>query len=352
MERSIPDNAQTDDAGSTSVNVLTRHGSLTARPGMRTRAATRTAPSPFAEWTSRALINPRQRRRAVELQPSPDSAPVAEPPPANFDPNPEPQPRDIAAAHGFVDQRDSIIRYVRDAIATAVDRQKEYADQRGRKHLERFNVGDRVLLSTLGITPTSVTYLGANKLAPRFIGPFKIVKVLGDAYTLQLPTALRLHPTFYVGRLRRYHPATIPSDAVDPPRPHTGDLPTRRAAAAPDDASPDSPAPDPPRAGADAASPRRTPTRADPPFERDGPAPLVDTAGHARHIVDRILNHADPRAILIPHSGATWCAGWAPCRIAGSLVTSSSLIFRTVAAYETDLAPVTDRAEDAPVRRA
>ncbi|ETO99624.1 hypothetical protein F441_22960, partial [Phytophthora nicotianae CJ01A1] len=226
---------------------------------MRTRAATRTAPSPFAEWTSRALINPRQRRRAVELQPSPDSAPVAEPLPANFDPNPEPQPRDIAAAHGFADQRDSIIRYVRDAIA----------DQRGRKNLERFNVGDRVLLSTSGITPTSVTNLGANKLASRFIGPFKIVKVLGDAYTLQLPTALRLHPTFYVGRLRRYHPATIPSDAVDPPRPHTGDLPTRRAAAAPDDANPDSPAPDPPRAGADAASPRRTPTRADPPFERD-----------------------------------------------------------------------------------
>ncbi|ETP38825.1 hypothetical protein F442_13657 [Phytophthora nicotianae P10297] len=108
------------------------------------------------------------------MQPSPDSALVAEPPPANFDPNPEPLPRDIAAAHGFIDRRDSIIRYVRDAIATAVDRQKESADQRGRKNLKRFNVGDRVLLSTSGITPTSVTNLGANKLTPRFIGPFKI----------------------------------------------------------------------------------------------------------------------------------------------------------------------------------
>ncbi|KAG3088490.1 hypothetical protein PI125_g18340 [Phytophthora idaei] len=37
--------------------------------------------------------------------------------------------------------------------------------------------------------------------------------ILGDAHTLRLPTALRLHPTFYVGKLRRYRPATIPSDA-------------------------------------------------------------------------------------------------------------------------------------------
>ncbi|OWZ20651.1 reverse transcriptase [Phytophthora megakarya] len=50
----------------------------------------------------------------------------------------------------------------------------------------------------------------ANKLAPRFIGPFKIVKILGDAYILDIPTLLRLHPTFFVGRLKRYRPAEIP----------------------------------------------------------------------------------------------------------------------------------------------
>jgi hypothetical protein len=76
---------------------------------------------------------------------------------------------------------------------------------------------DRVLLSTEGIQGTAVTNLGANKLAPRFIGPFKMLKVLGDAYTLDIPTAMRLHPTFYVGRLKTYVPATIPEP--DPPRP-------------------------------------------------------------------------------------------------------------------------------------
>ncbi|KAE8905368.1 hypothetical protein PF001_g4916 [Phytophthora fragariae] len=37
------------------------------------------------------------------------------------------------------------------------------------------------------------------------------MKVSGEAYTLDIPTSLRLHPTFYVGRLKKYHAATIPS---------------------------------------------------------------------------------------------------------------------------------------------
>ncbi|KAE8904619.1 hypothetical protein PF007_g11046 [Phytophthora fragariae] len=85
--------------------------------------------------------------------------------------------------------------------------------------MEKFAVGNRVLLSMTGIQPILVTNLDANKLAPRYIGPFKVLKVLGDAYTLQLPTALRLHPTFYVGRLRRYYAALIPSVAATHERP-------------------------------------------------------------------------------------------------------------------------------------
>ncbi|KAG2786403.1 hypothetical protein PC129_g10796 [Phytophthora cactorum] len=82
--------------------------------------------------------------------------------------------------------------------------------------MEKFAVGDHGMLSTSGIQSTLVANSGTNKLAPRFIGPFVVKQTLGDAYTLQLPTALRLHPTFYVGRLRRYHPAVIPSDAAAP----------------------------------------------------------------------------------------------------------------------------------------
>ncbi|KAE8965257.1 hypothetical protein PR002_g28728 [Phytophthora rubi] len=85
--------------------------------------------------------------------------------------------------------------------------------------MSSFRRGERVLVSTDGIQGTAVTNLGANKLAPRFIGPFKILKVIGDAYTLDIPTAMRLHPTFYVGRLKPYVPATIPAPEAERPRP-------------------------------------------------------------------------------------------------------------------------------------
>ena len=90
-----------------------------------------------------------------------------------------------------------------------MDKKKEYSDRHGRKNKSLLKKGDRVLLSTEGLRGSGVTNLGASKLAPRFIGPFKVLKVIGDAYTLDIPLQLRLHPTFYVGRINRYHPATL-----------------------------------------------------------------------------------------------------------------------------------------------
>ena len=33
--------------------------------------------------------------------------------------------------------------------------------------------------------------------------------MIGDAYTLDIPSSLRIHPTFFVGRLKEYRPATL-----------------------------------------------------------------------------------------------------------------------------------------------
>ncbi|KAE9179446.1 hypothetical protein PF002_g27810 [Phytophthora fragariae] len=128
---------------------------------------------------------------------------------ADFAPAAAPTPIDSAAVSEFLLHRQAVTRFVRDALYTAVDRQKANADRRG----------ERVLLSTDGIQGTAVTNLGANKPAPRFIGPFKVLKVIGDAYTLDIPTAMRLHPTFYVGRLEPYVPVTIPAPEAESPRP-------------------------------------------------------------------------------------------------------------------------------------
>ena len=43
------------------------------------------------------------------------------------------------------------------------------------------------LLSTKNLRVLAVTNLGARKVAPRFIGPFKVLKVIVDAYTLDIP---------------------------------------------------------------------------------------------------------------------------------------------------------------------
>lgn len=87
----------------------------------------------------------------------PDATGPAAPSPANVDLTLEPQPRDAEVVNEFVQQRKTVARYVRDAIAAAVDRQKEHADRRGRKNLGKFAVGDLVLLSTAGIQLALVT---------------------------------------------------------------------------------------------------------------------------------------------------------------------------------------------------
>ncbi|OWZ00127.1 LOW QUALITY PROTEIN: hypothetical protein PHMEG_00028756 [Phytophthora megakarya] len=147
-------------------------------------------------------------RRSTDTAPASDPA---GPPAASVAPGEAASPIDSAEVSGPMLCRQAITRFVRDALQSAVDKQKEYADQRGRKNMSVFRKGDRVLLSTTGIQSTAITNLGANKLAPRYIGPFKVMKVLGDAYTLDIRTAMRLHPTFYVVRLKPYLPAVVPT---------------------------------------------------------------------------------------------------------------------------------------------
>ncbi|KAE8987916.1 hypothetical protein PF011_g19387 [Phytophthora fragariae] len=144
-----------------------------------------TAASPLAAWTVRTLIDPGNT-----------GVPVA----ADYAPKIPARPVDNAGESDFVLQQ-FIARFVHDALQDAVDKQKENADKRGRKNMSTF---EKVLLSTDGIRSSAVTNLGASKLAPRFIGPVRAMKVNGEAYTLDIPTSLRLHPTFYVGRLKKY----------------------------------------------------------------------------------------------------------------------------------------------------
>ncbi|GJY21673.1 putative reverse transcriptase domain-containing protein [Tanacetum coccineum] len=94
------------------------------------------------------------------------------------------------------------IETIRERLKEAQDRWKSYANKR-RRPIE-FNVGDFVMLK---VSPWKgvMQFKNKGKLSPRFIGPFKILKRVGEvAYTLELPEEMRgIHNTFHVSYLRK-----------------------------------------------------------------------------------------------------------------------------------------------------
>ena len=94
------------------------------------------------------------------------------------------------------------VRTIQENLRVAQSRQKSYADPNRRKVV--FRVGDLVYLK---VSPMKgVTRFGVKgKLAPRYIGPFRIIKQCGPvAYRLELPERLSaVHNVFHVSQLKK-----------------------------------------------------------------------------------------------------------------------------------------------------
>uniref|UniRef100_A0AAV1U253 Integrase catalytic domain-containing protein n=1 Tax=Peronospora matthiolae TaxID=2874970 RepID=A0AAV1U253_9STRA len=116
----------------------------------------------------------------------------------------------------FILARETVVRFVQDSIAEAVDKQNQNADKNGSANTLLLNKGDLVLLSTVNLPKHVVINLGSSLLLPKYIGPFRVLHRLGNAYTIELPRKMRTHPTFYVGRLKPYHPYAASSDEERP----------------------------------------------------------------------------------------------------------------------------------------
>jgi hypothetical protein len=91
---------------------------------------------------------------------------------------------------------------VREDLRVAQSRQKSYADHR-RRELS-IKVGDFVYLKVLPMRGLH-RFKVRGKLAPRFIGPFKILdKRCEVAYQLELPPQLSdVHDVFHVSQLKK-----------------------------------------------------------------------------------------------------------------------------------------------------
>ncbi|KAE9272167.1 hypothetical protein PR003_g30289 [Phytophthora rubi] len=106
-------------------------------------------------------------------------------------------------------------------MASAQDTQKEQSDRQGRKNAHVFAMGDQVLLNAKNLPTQAVSAVGSTKLRPRFVGPFTIIGVHGHAFTLDMPSSMATHPTFYVGLPKPYRPAGAIEPEVPTESPNT-----------------------------------------------------------------------------------------------------------------------------------
>ncbi|KAL8265670.1 hypothetical protein R6Q59_003014 [Mikania micrantha] len=102
----------------------------------------------------------------------------------------------------LIQETNDKIAQIQRRLQATRSRQKSYTDKR-RKPLE-FQVGDCVMLK---VSPWKgvVRFGKKGKLAPRYVGPFEIIKHIGPvAYRLRLPDELSgVHDVFHVSNLKK-----------------------------------------------------------------------------------------------------------------------------------------------------
>ena len=117
----------------------------------------------------------------------------------------KPSQKELKIANDFVAIRARVLAQVRENVAVAQARQKQQADKKGRNNKFNFVIGDKVLLSTKNLPRAALPNTKSTKLMPRWIGPFEVLQRVGDLdYRLDIPSRMKLHPTFYVGLLKPY----------------------------------------------------------------------------------------------------------------------------------------------------
>ncbi|WVZ53243.1 LOW QUALITY PROTEIN: hypothetical protein U9M48_004214 [Paspalum notatum var. saurae] len=102
----------------------------------------------------------------------------------------------------IIEDAERQVRMIRENLRIAQTRQKSYADHR-RRELE-FTVGDYVYLK-VSLIHGLRRFKVKEKLAPRYIGPFKIIGRKREvAYQLELPDRLSgVHDVFHVSQLKK-----------------------------------------------------------------------------------------------------------------------------------------------------
>ena len=108
----------------------------------------------------------------------------------------------VPGAKDWVEESQRILQSVRENLQSAQNQQKIYAD---RHRVERsFEVGDLVFLRLQPYRQSSLKRSGAEKLKPKFYGPYRVIKRIGKvAYELELLEASKIHNIFHIFCLKK-----------------------------------------------------------------------------------------------------------------------------------------------------
>ena len=99
--------------------------------------------------------------------------------------------------------REAALHLSKHNLQKAQNRMKQQADQHRSERV--FEQGDWVYVKLQPYRQHSLRSTSCQKLSPRYFGLFQIITKVGSvAYTRQLPTDARIHPTFHVSLLKRH----------------------------------------------------------------------------------------------------------------------------------------------------
>jgi len=120
----------------------------------------------------------------------------------------------VESVNEFKDRMKDALEEAKAALVRSKDDMARYYD-RNRTRAPDYQLGDMVYLDASDIQTTRPSH----KLSHRCLGPFKVVKKVGNgAYRLELPPSMsRLHPVFNVVKLLPAPPDPIPGRRTAPP---------------------------------------------------------------------------------------------------------------------------------------
>ncbi|KAJ1410955.1 Chromo-like domain superfamily [Sesbania bispinosa] len=110
-------------------------------------------------------------------------------------------PSAVEEVNKLTEERDVMLHDLKANLVKAQDQMKRFADKHRRDI--HFEEGDWVYLKLQPYRLRSLAKKVNEKLSPRFYGPYRVVKRVGQVAYLQLPCESRIHPVFHVSLLKK-----------------------------------------------------------------------------------------------------------------------------------------------------